>query len=131
MNSQHIAAVESFPAQNPIQAVAGEARATATVLVRQLDEWCRSRGASTSLNRWVADEAVRQALGQRPWLRPSRPVAEPEDIHTLPADLRHWPALWRYRVAELERRGMAHPQAMELARAEHEAAFDTTTSQCA
>lgn len=123
--------VESFPAQGGPDQRARDAHSTASILLRQLDLWCRSHRASPTLNRWVADEALRQTRGQARWLSPSRPLPRVMAGDDLPAELRRWPAPWRYRVAALERRGMARAHAVQLARAEHAASCETATPQCA
>lgn len=129
MISQHPDNVQSFPAHVRADSLSREDKDAVFVLMRQLDEWCRSRGASASLNRWVANEALRQvhhqAWQQRPALLDSALPVELGD------NLRQWPASWRYRAAELERRGMARQCAVELTRAEHAAASDAATSRCA
>jgi hypothetical protein len=55
---------------------------------------------------------------------PVTPVTELQQLHTLTtlsADLVHWPADPRYRVADLERQGMKRIAAMERVRREYEA----------
>jgi hypothetical protein len=100
-------------------------------LVRDLDSWCRDRLWPSGSNEAFAEEAIHRAEAGGPWRRLDPHVAANDGTDALPADLRRWPADWRYRVAELERRGLSRGTAVEHARAELEAAHHGSVRRCA
>ena len=109
-----------------------DARAAFDDLLRQLDRWARSHDLASTHNPAIAEAVIREAWGATRWralappLRPQQPA-----VNELPHDLRRWPAVWRYRVAALERRGMAREAAIDEARVEVEASRKNTVPLCA
>jgi hypothetical protein len=137
-----MAAVETSPAL-PSRAVScggrlpqarsawpADAQAAYHDLLRQLVVTGRDRGAPTAHNEWIAERAVRQVWETTVPAQPSVPSAPaPDGPGFLPLELRHWPAVWRYRVADLETSGRSRNVAVGIARAEHDCQASAKTSE--